>query len=160
MRFTSEVENIFTQKEIEEILKYEQQFFIDHAEKNWLNRYFKISAMAKETQVPSVVSSISDMPKGSGTFNKSKTESFALQSVRAREWVETLFKAVESLNPCEQELIELKYLQKRNDGAKYSDEVIYPQLFMGKNKYYRMKREALEILGRKLYGVITEGDCS
>lgn len=160
MQFISEVENVFTQKEIEEILKDEQQFFMEHAEKNWLDRYFKIKAMAQETQVPSIVSSISDTPKGSGTFKKSKTESFALQSVQAREWVETLLQAVKSLDPCEQELIELKYLQKRNDGSKYSDDTIYPQLFMGKNKYYKVKREALEILGRKLYGVFTERNCS
>ncbi|WP_010529033.1 hypothetical protein, partial [Lentibacillus jeotgali] len=127
MQFSSEVENLFTQEEIGEILKDEQQFYIEHAEKNWLDRYFKIKAMATETQVPSIVSSISDMPHGSSNFKKSKTEMYALKAIQVSEWLEILHSAIQSLSPIEQELIELKYLRKRNDRSRYSDEVIYPQ---------------------------------
>ncbi|WP_245183639.1 ArpU family phage packaging/lysis transcriptional regulator [Lentibacillus salicampi] len=156
MQFSTDVENVFTQKEIEEILKDEQNFYIEHAEKNWLNRYFKIKAMANETKVPSIISSISDMPHGSSNFKKSKTEMYALKTIQASEWLEKLDSAIQSLSPIEQELIELKYLRKRNDGSRYSDEVIYPQLYIGRKKYYKMKREALDILGRKLYGAFAE----
>ncbi|ALX47493.1 ArpU family phage packaging/lysis transcriptional regulator [Lentibacillus amyloliquefaciens] len=156
MQFSSEVENLFTQEEIEEILEDEQQFYIEHAEKNWLERYFKIKAMANETQVPSIVSSISDMPHESSDFKKSKTEMYALKAIQVSEWLKKLDSAIQSLSPIEQELIELKYLRKRNDGSRYSDEVIYPQLYIGRKKYYKMKKEALDILGRKLYGVFSE----
>lgn len=160
MQFSSEVENMFTQAEIEEILKDEQQFYIEHAEKNWLNRYFKMKAMANETQVPSIVSSISDMPHGSGNFKKSKTEMYALKAIQVSEWLEKLDSAIQSLSPIEQELIELKYLRRRNDGACYSDESIYPQLYIGKTRYYEIKKETLEILGRHLYGIFAERDFS
>ncbi|WP_010530509.1 ArpU family phage packaging/lysis transcriptional regulator [Lentibacillus jeotgali] len=156
MQFSSDVENIFTQAEIEDILKDEQNFYIEHAEKNWLNRYFKVKAMANETQVPSIVSSISDMPHGSSNFKKSKTEMYAIKAIQASEWLETLHSAIQSLSSIEQELVELKYLRKRNDGSRYSDEIIYPQLYIGRKKYYKMKREALDILGRKLYGAFSE----
>src|SRR5699024_10220189 len=129
MQFSTDVENMFTQEEIEEILKDEQNFYIEHAEKNWLNRYFKIKAMANETIVPSIISSISDMPHGSSNFKKSKTEMYALKTIQASEWLDILHLIIDSLSPIEQELIELKYLRRRNDGSRYSDEVIYPQLF-------------------------------
>lgn len=47
-------------------------------------------------------------------------------------------------------------MKKRNDGSRYCDEVIYPQLFIGKTRYYELKKEALEMLGRKLYGLFSE----
>lgn len=156
MQFSSEVENMFTQDEIEEILKDEQQFYIEYAERKWLDRYFKIKAVANETQVPSIVSSISDIPHGSSNFKKSKTEMYALKTIQASEWLEILYSAIQALSPIEQELIELKYTRRRNDGSLYSDEVIYPQLYVGKTRYYEIKKEALEILGRNLYGVFAE----
>jgi len=156
MQFSSGVENMFTQEEIEEILKDEQDFYIEHAEKNWLNRYFKIKAMANETNVPSIISSISDMPHGSSNFKKSKTEMYAIKTIQASEWLEILHSVIQSLSPIEQKLIELKYFRRRNDGSRYSDEVIYPQLFVGKTRYYEIKKEALELLGRHLYGVFAE----
>ncbi|WP_234447154.1 ArpU family phage packaging/lysis transcriptional regulator [Virgibacillus salexigens] len=160
MQLSSSVEKMFTQKEIEEILKDEQRFYIEHAEKNWLNRYFKIKAIANETKVPSIVSSISDMPHGSSNFKKSKTEMYAIKTIQASEWLEILGSTIQLLSPIEQELIELKYLRRRNDGARYSDESIYPQLYIGKTRYYEIKKEALEILGRHLYGVFAEKDFS
>ena len=60
---------------------------------------------------------------------------------------------MESLDLAEQKLIELKYMKKRNDGSRYCDEVIYPQLFIGKTRYYEMKKEALEMLERKSVGM-------
>jgi len=60
---------------------------------------------------------------------------------------------VESLDPAEQKLIELKYMKRRNDGSRYCDEVVYPQLFIGKTRYYEMKKEALEMLERKSVGM-------
>src|SRR5699024_8980194 len=114
MQFSTDVENIFTQEEIEDILKDEQNFYIEHAENNWLNRYFKVKAMANETQVPSIVSSISDMPHGSSNFKKSKTEMYAIRTIQASEWLEILHSTIHSLNPIEQKLIKLKYLRKRN----------------------------------------------
>lgn len=159
MNFAAEIEGVFTKEEIESFLKDEQQFYIEYAEANWLDRYFKIKAMSKGTHVPSITSVISDAPGGSN-LNHSKTEQFALKSVQASEWLDTLYYAVESLAPAEQKLIELKYMSKRNDGSRYCDEVIYPQLFIGRTRYYELKKEALEMLGRNLYGLFSERDCS
>ncbi|MUV38145.1 hypothetical protein JNUCC1_02232 [Lentibacillus sp. JNUCC-1] len=155
MNFAADIEGVFTREEIESFLRDEQQFYIDYAEENWLNRYFKVKAMSQKTHVPSITSVISDMPGGSN-LNHSKTEQFALKSIQASEWLDTLFYAMESLTSAEQKLIEMKYMKKRNDGSRYSDEVIYPQLFIGKTRYYELKKEALEMLGRNLYGLFSE----
>ncbi|WP_200411723.1 ArpU family phage packaging/lysis transcriptional regulator [Virgibacillus salexigens] len=159
MNFAADIEGVFTKEEIESFLKDEQQFYIEYAEENWLDRYFKIKAMSQRTHVPSITSVISDTP-GSSNLNHSKIEQFALKSIQASEWLDTLFYAVESLTPAEQKLIELKYMKKRNDGSRYCDEVIYPQLFIGKTRYYELKKEALEMLGRNLYGLFSERGCS
>ena len=45
MNFAAEIEGVFTKEEIESFLKDEQQFYIEYAEENWLDRYFKIKAM-------------------------------------------------------------------------------------------------------------------
>src|SRR5699024_1322893 len=146
---------IFKKEEIESFLKDEQQFYVEYAKENWLDMYLKIKAMSQKTHVPSITSVISDVPGGSN-LNHSKTEQFALKSIQASEWLDTLLYAVGSLTPAERELIELKYMKKRNDGSRYCDEVIYPQLFIGKTRYYELKKEALEMLGRNLYGLFNE----
>src|SRR5690625_8047328 len=97
MNFAADIEGIFTKEEIESFLKDEQQFYIEYAEENWLDRYFKIKAMSQRTQVPSITSVISDTPGGSN-LNHSKTEQFALKAVQASERLDTLFYAVESLD--------------------------------------------------------------
>jgi len=155
MAFATEMEGIFTKEEIESFLKNEQQFYMEYAEENWLDRYFKMRAMSQNTHVPSVISVISDTPGGSNS-NHSKTEQYALKSIQAREWLDALHEAIKALTPIEQKLIELKYMKKRNDGSRYADDVIYPQLFIGRTRYYELKKEALEMLGRQLYGLFSE----
>lgn len=51
-------------------------------------------------------------------------------------------------------------MSKRNDGSRYCDEVIYPQLFIGRTRHYELKKEALEMLGKNLYGFFTDRGCS
>jgi len=155
MNLTAEIEGYYTKEELKEILKDEQQFYMEYAEENWLNRFFKIKEMSHKTQVPSITSVITDTPGGTKS-NHSKTEQYALKSVEACEWLETLYDAMEALNPAEKKLVKLKYMQKRNDGSGYSDEVIYPQLYIGRTRYYELKRDALEMLGRNLYGMFNE----
>ncbi|MBU5466963.1 hypothetical protein KQI49_09030 [Virgibacillus sp. MSJ-26] len=155
MSLTATIEGYYTKEELKEILKDEQQFYIEYAEENWLNRFFKIKAMSHKTQVPSITSVITDVPGGTNS-NHSKTEQYALKSVEACEWLETLYAAMEALNPAEKKLVKLKYMQKRNDGSRYSDEVIYPQLYIGRTRYYELKKDALEMLGRNLYGMFNE----
>lgn len=152
MNLAAEIEGYFTKEELKEILKDEQQFYMEYAEENWLNRFFKIKAMSQKTQVPSITSVISEAPGGSNS-NHSKTEQYALKSIEACEWLSTLYDAMEALTPVEQELIKLKYMNKRNDGSKYSDDVIYPELYIGRTRYYALKKDALEMLGRNLYGL-------
>lgn len=154
MLFASEVEHLFTQEEIEEVIKDAKQFYINYAEVNWLNQYRKIKQISRETKIPDIVLQLSDMPHGSSGFKKSKVENSVLKTVQASEWLNILDQAIVSLNSLEQKLIRLKYLKRRNDGAKYSDEVIYPELFVGRTKYYQIKRDALEKLGRKLYSSV------
>src|SRR5699024_889968 len=152
MNFAADIEGVFTKEEIKSFLKDEQQFYIEYAEENWLDRYFKIKAMSQRTHVPSITSVISDTPGGSN-LNHSKTEQFALKSIQASEWLDTLFYAVESPTPAERKLIELKYVKTRSDGSRYCDGVIYPQRFIGKTRYYELKKDALEMLGINLYGM-------
>jgi len=155
MNLTAKIEGYYTKEELKEILKDEQQFYMEYAEEHWLNRFFKIKAMSQRTQVPSITSVIMDAPGGTNA-NHSKTEQYALKSVEACEWLETLYDAMEALNPAEKKLVKLKYMQKRNDGSRYCDEVIYPQLFIGRTRYYELKKDALEMLGRNLYGMFSE----
>ncbi|WP_174615257.1 ArpU family phage packaging/lysis transcriptional regulator [Virgibacillus ihumii] len=158
MYVVSEMENLFTQKELDEVLKNVKQFYIHYAEENWLNRYKKIKRLSKETSLPKLVVPLSDMPYGSSDFKNSKVEKSAMKSIQAAEWLDILHQAIDSLNDMERELIQLKYINRRNDGGQYSDEVIFQQLFVGKTKYYQIKKHALEMLGRKLYAILTEGD--
>lgn len=155
MNLAAEIEGYYTKEELKEFLKDEQQFYMEYAEENWLNRFFKIKAMSQKTQVPSITSVITEAPVGSSS-NHSKTEQYALKSIEACEWLGTLFDAIEALAPVERELVELKYMQKRNDGSRYCDEVIYPQLYIGRTRYYELKKDALEMLGRNLYGMFND----
>lgn len=41
MNLTAEIEGYYTKEELKEILKDEQQFYMEYAEENWLNRFFK-----------------------------------------------------------------------------------------------------------------------
>src|SRR5699024_931958 len=109
--------------------------------------------------VPSITSVKSDTPGGSNVYH-SKTEQFEIKSVQASEWLDTLFYEVESLDPLEQKLIKLKDISKRNNDIRVCDEVIYPQLFIGRTRYYELKKEALEMLGSNLYGLFSERGCS
>lgn len=157
MYAVSEMENLFTQKELDEVLKNVKQFYINYAEENWLNHYRKMKRISRETNIPNIVLELSDMPHGSSGFKNSKVEKSAMKSIQAAEWLDILHQAIDSLNAPERELIQLKYLNRRNDGGQYSDEVIFQQLFVGKTKYYEIKKNALEMLGRKLYAILTEG---
>src|SRR5690625_4978526 len=122
MNLTAQIEGYYTKDELKEILKDEQQFYMEYAEENWLNRFFKIKAMSQKTQVPSITSVITDTPGGTNS-NHSKTEQYALKSDEACEWLETLYDAMGELNPAERQLVKLKYMQKRNDGSRYCDEI-------------------------------------
>src|SRR5699024_4976381 len=108
-----------------------------------------------KTQVPSITSVITDMPGGTNS-NHSKTEQYALKSVEACEWLETLYDAMDALNPYEKKLVKLKYMQKRNDRYRYSHKDIYQHLYIDQTRYYELKKDALEMLGRNLYGMFNE----
>lgn len=150
--YNEKLNKILTVEEVERLFKDEQQFFIDYVEKYWLNRYFRMKTMSKKTHVPSITATISDTPPTNTNEFRSKTENYALKSVEAAEWIETLETEVNNLPRDYSKLIQLKYLQRRGDGQTYEDEVIYPRLNVSRAKYYKMKKEALEELGRALIG--------
>src|SRR5699024_12881548 len=100
MNLTAEIEGYYTKEELKEILKDEQQFYMEYAEEKWLNRFFKIKAMSHKTQVPSITSVITDMSGGTNS-NHSKTEQYALISVESSDWLETLYDVMDGLNPFE-----------------------------------------------------------
>src|SRR5699024_9950538 len=104
MNLTAEIEGYYTKEEIKEILKDEQQFYIEYAEENWLNRFFNIKAMSHKTQVPSITSVITDMPGGTNSHH-SKTEQYALKSVEACEWYATLYDYMDALKPSVKKLV-------------------------------------------------------
>src|SRR5699024_8416664 len=98
MNLTAKIDGYYNNEEFKEILKDEQQFYSEYAEEHWLNLFFKIKAMSQRTQVPSITSVIMDAPGGTNA-NHSNTEQYALKSVEACEWLETLYDAMEALNP-------------------------------------------------------------
>src|SRR5699024_1861275 len=122
MNLTAQIEGYYTKDELKEILKDEQQFYMEYAEENWLNRFFKIKAMSQKTQVPSITSLSTDTPGGTNS-NHSNTGQYAVKASEACEWLETLYDAMEALNPAEKKLVTLNDMQKRNDGPKHCDEV-------------------------------------
>ncbi|WP_121639672.1 ArpU family phage packaging/lysis transcriptional regulator [Virgibacillus sp. Bac330] len=150
--YYEKLNKILTEEELDQLFKDEQQFFIDYVEKYWLNRYFRMKSMSKKTHVPSITATISDMPKSKTNEFVSKIENYALKSIEAAEWIDTLETEVNNLPRDYSKLIRLKYLQRRGDGQTYEDEVIYPKLNISRAKYYQMKKKALEELGRALFG--------
>lgn len=151
--YSKTVGEILTKEELDIILKDEQAFFINYAEKYWLQRYFKMKAMVNRTYIlPSITSVISDMPRGSNNQFSSKTELYGMRSVQVAEWLDHFHQSLDALPANFKKLIELKYLKRRSDGEPYEDEVIYPELNVSRGKYYQMKKAALEELGRALFG--------
>jgi len=48
----------------------------------------------------------------------------------------------------------VKYMSKRNDCSSYCDEVIYPQLFIGKIRYYELKKRGIGNAWKELIWLI------
>lgn len=149
--FFSNSEKIFGKEELEEVLSEDSSFFIEYVESVWLERYFKMRAMASKTTLPSITSKISDTPPSFTNEFKSDTESYALKSIYASEWLEHFHEKLDTLPEDFKNLIKYKYLQRREDGRKHSDYHVYTKLAVSRTKYYQMKKEALEELGRLLY---------
>ncbi|NUJ32967.1 hypothetical protein HUS65_21275, partial [Pseudoalteromonas sp. 2103] len=148
--FFTNSEKLFSKDELEQVLQEDSSFFIEYVETKWLHRYFKMKAMANETAIPSITSTISDTPNRNNQFS-SKTESYALKSIIANEWINLFHEKLDLLPEEFKKLIELKYLNRREDGKYHGDYFVYTQLNVSRAKYYRMKKEALEELGRLLY---------
>ena len=147
------VEHLFDEKELEEISLNEQKFFINYAEKIWLENYQVMKKASMTTQIPSITSSWSGSPTSPTGMNESKTEKAALRKVSAEEWIRTFHTALEKLPEGFQELIELKYLIRGKFGNLYNDDYVFDTLGLSRASYYRLKPKVLEELGRSLHAI-------
>lgn len=143
---------IYTKDEIDKFILKEQNYFIEYVEKYWLNRYFKVLLMNESSRVPTIISSPDDSTENKTRFRKGVVEEYQIKAIRAEDWLEIFQREIEKLPNDYRDIITLKYLRRRGDGRPYGDEVIRPQMNIDRNKYYEIKREALEELGRSLYG--------
>lgn len=151
MGYFSNAEQFFNSSEIEEMLEDDSEFFIEYAERKWLSKYFKMKAMASKTSIPSLTSTISNTPPSKTNEFRSTTETHALKAIVASEWVEYFHEKLDCLPEDYKKLIQLKYLTRKEDGRCPSDYHVYSELSVSRTKYYQMKKEALEELGRLLY---------
>jgi len=151
--FFQRTERLLSRHEMEEALEKESSFFRDYAETYWLERYFLMKALSRTIQMPSITSTITDTPTGVTNEFRSKTENSALQTIDAESWIKHLHDKLELLPNDLKQLIKKKYLENRSgDGKSIADEYVYPELHIGRAKYYGMKKQGLEELGRLLYG--------
>lgn len=150
--FFSKTANLFTEDELKTAFKNESKFFTEYCITNWLERYFLMKATARKTFVPNINNTISDMPRSVTNEFYSKTESAALKSFYAEEWLDYFHENLELLPDDYQRLIEYKYLTRRSDGEFVIDEIVMNDLYLSNSKYYEMKKRALEEFGRLLYG--------
>lgn len=149
--FFKNSERLLNKDEIESVLLEDSTFFIEYVETMWLNRYFKVKALSTTTSIPSITSTISDIPSSGLNLNNSKTEKYALKSSVANDWI-LFFHEKLNLLPSElKKLIQLKYLNRSSDGRFYDDGFVYNKMNISRAQYYRMKKDALEELGRLLY---------
>ena len=150
--YIDSVEHIFSVEELEEILVNEQKFFVEVAE-TWLRRYHKMKFTANTTHVPSITSTWSNVPPSfTGTTN-SKVEAYALKRITAQEWMDTFHEALECMDEEYQDIITAKYLKSRRPK---NDDYVYDTIGMSRATYYRIKKQALEDLGRILHADMYE----
>ena len=147
--FFSKAEELFSMDDVEK--DFDPNFFKEYAETKWLDRYWSMKAMASNTSVPSITPTISDMPSSITNEFRSTTETNALKSVYAEEWIKYFHEKLNLLPDDYQKIITMKYLQRRKDGKRYEDEFIYPEINVSRTKYYQMKKKALDEFGRMMY---------
>jgi len=143
---------VVTDQNLKETIKKLEQFYIDYALKNWVEKYPAMKSLQNELQMPSIVVEISDMPHGSSDYRSSKVEKSTLKRVYAEEWIEIFHNKLSDMEELQREIIEKKYLNTKSGGRYYTDDEIYPTLYINRTLYYEMKRKALVTLGSKLYG--------
>lgn len=150
-RFFEKFEELFDAEELEEFLTRSTEFFVEYVQEKWLNQYFKMKTLSSASPIPNITSTISDTPPSNTNEFNSKTESYALKSVVAHEWLKHFHEKLNMLPEDFKDIIEMKYLTRREDGRAHSDLHVYSELSMSRAFYYELKKEALEELGRLLY---------
>lgn len=127
----------------------EMEDVIEYVLEEWVRKYFRMKLLAETTKVPSITSSYSDMPFHSNGFHSS-TESTALKTLTAEEWLHFFHQRLIKLPEMHQEIIKKKYLQRGYDGKYTPDDLVYQGLHLGRTLYYQKKKEALFWLGLAL----------
>ena len=151
LAFYDDIQQVFDQEELEEILLDKSGFYRAYAEEYWLSQYHQLKRKSRTTHVPSITSVLSDSPPSQTNQNNSKTEDYALKSVDAGEKLDIFNESLETLPKEFQELVSKKYLQRRSDGKLYEDSYVYDTLNLSRTQFYRMKKQALFELGELLY---------
>lgn len=138
-------------KQVKEVLTDQKKFFIKYCEQAWLERYPVMQRVAYTVEIGSITTVYADTPISKQSSNQSKIEELSLKKIGAEEWIATFHEMLAELPQDFQELIELRYLTRGRNGKLYNDDYVYDTLGYSRATYYRVKPEALEMLGMKLY---------
>lgn len=152
VNYFTKFEELFGKSDIDEVLSKDSDFYVEYVKTRWLDPYFKMKALAIKAPVPSITSTISDMPTSTTNANHSKTEKYALKAVMANDWLNHFHKNLDALPNEFKQIIEKKYLNRLADGRYPSDIKVYQELMLSRTVFYERKKQALEELGIFLYG--------
>ncbi|MBS4203688.1 ArpU family phage packaging/lysis transcriptional regulator [Lederbergia citrea] len=151
-------ENILFDYDAKQMEEQEIETVIEYVLGEWIRKYFRMKLMAETTKIPSITSSYSDMPFHSSGFHSS-TESTALKTLTAEEWLHYFHERLIKLPEMHQEIIEKKYLQRGYDGKYPPDDLVYQEMHMGRTLYYQKKKESLYWFGLALLSGQKREDC-
>lgn len=144
--YSDKIQSEFDVKKLEE---QEMECVIEYVLGEWIRKYYRMKLIANTTKIPSITSSYSEMPFHSNGF-RSSTESAALKTLTAEEWLHFFHEGLYKLPEMHQEIIEKKYLQRGYDGKYTPDDLVYQEMHLGRTVYYQKKKEALYWLGLAL----------
>ncbi|MFS0647388.1 ArpU family phage packaging/lysis transcriptional regulator [Siminovitchia sp. 179-K 8D1 HS] len=142
-------DKIQSESDMKKLEEQEMECVIEYVLGEWIRKYFRMKLIANTTKIPSITSSYSDMPFHSNGFHSS-TESTALKTLTAEEWLHFFHERLIKLPEMHQEIIEKKYLKRRYDGKYTPDDLVYQEMHLGRTVYYQKKKEALYWLGLAL----------
>lgn len=99
--------------------------------------FMLIAVEELEEDLPSMIASYDDMPKGTTISNP--TEAYGLRRAEKALRIAKIDRAMEHLSDHEQKLIRLKYF----DTTQPSDENVYLELGWNHKTYYKLKNQAV-----------------
>lgn len=132
-----------------EFLSDDIEAVIENVLTKWIEPYYSMK-LKSGVYNPKVTSTISDIPSSPNNAFHSSTESLVINKLTAKEWLIYFHTKLSTLPEQHQQIIEKKYLRRRNDGKYMSDHKVYSDLHLSRTVYYIRRKEALYWLGLAL----------